>query len=196
MLKAVPTTDAAEEPVTVSEVKSHLRITDNAEDILLAGMITAARKVVEQITRRAIIHQTWTLYLDTFPASEVIKLPYPPLAAVNHIKYRAQDGALTTFPSSEYQVDTRATPGMIVLEGDAQFPLTDEDKINAVEIEFVAGYGASAAAVPSPIRLAITHLVCHWFENREPFKDSAFQMRPVPQTFELLLMPWRFLSLG
>jgi uncharacterized phiE125 gp8 family phage protein len=72
--------------------------------------------------------------------------------------------------------------------------LTEGDKVNAVEIEFIAGYGATAAAVPSPIRLAITHLVSHWFENREPF--SSGQMYQVPSTFEMILMPYRFLRLG
>jgi uncharacterized phiE125 gp8 family phage protein len=84
---------------------------------------------------------------------------------------------------------------MIVLSDDGAWPSTETDKINAVEVEFIAGYGAGAASVPSPIRLAIIHLVCHWFENREPFKDSALEMRPVPYTLDLLIMPWRHLRL-
>jgi uncharacterized phiE125 gp8 family phage protein len=169
-------------------------VTDNSEDALLAGLITSARKIVEQFTRRTLVNQTWRLYLDQFPYRSTIELPFPPLASVTHIKYYDQDGALKTLPTSEYQTDNRSTPGLIVLTENGAWPLTEGDKVNAVEIEFIAGYGATAAAVPSPIRLAITHLVSHWFENREPF--SSGQMYQVPSTFEMILMPYRFLRLG
>jgi uncharacterized phiE125 gp8 family phage protein len=194
MLKTNLVTDSTVEPVSVSEVKNHLRVTDNSEDALLAGLITSARKIVEQFTRRTLVNQTWRLYLDQFPYRSTIELPFPPLASVTHIKYYDQDGALQTLPTSEYQTDNRSTPGLIVLTENGAWPLTEGDKVNAVEIEFIAGYGATAAAVPSPIRLAITHLVSHWFENREPF--SSGQMYQVPSTFEMILMPYRFLRLG
>jgi uncharacterized phiE125 gp8 family phage protein len=194
MLKTNLVTDSTVEPVSVSEVKNHLRVTDNSEDALIAGLITSARKIVEQFTRRTLINQTWRLYLDQFPYRSTIELPFPPLATVTHIKYYDQDGALQTLPTSEYQTDNRSTPGLIVLTENGAWPLTEGDKVNAVEIEFIAGYGATAAAVPSPIRLAITHLVSHWFENREPF--SSGQMYQVPSTFEMILMPYRFLRLG
>jgi uncharacterized phiE125 gp8 family phage protein len=194
MLKTNLVTDSTVEPVSVSEVKNHLRVTDNSEDALLAGLITSARKIVEQFTRRTLVNQTWRLYLDQFPYRSTIELPFPPLASVTHIKYYDQDGALQTLPASEYQTDNRSTPGLIVLTENGAWPLTEGDKVNAVEIEFIAGYGATAAAVPSPIRLAITHLVSHWFENREPF--SSGQMYQVPSTFEMILMPYRFLRLG
>jgi len=194
MLKTNLVTDSTVEPVSVSEVKNHLRVTDNSEDALLAGLITSARKIVEQFTRRTLVNQTWRLYLDQFPYRSTIELPFPPLASVTHIKYYDQDGALQTLPASEYQTDNRSTPGLIVLTENGAWPLTEGDKVNAVEIEFIAGYGATAAAVPSPIRLAITHLVSHWFENREPFASG--QMYQVPSTFEMILMPYRFLRLG
>jgi uncharacterized phiE125 gp8 family phage protein len=192
-MKAVLSQDAALEPVTVAQVKTHLRVTEDLEDVIISGLITSARKVVEQITRRSLINQTWRLYLDQFPYTSTIELPFPPLASVSHIKYYDQAGDLQTLSASEYQTDNRSTPGLIVLTENGAWPLTEGDKVNAVEIEFVAGYGATAAAVPSPIRLAIIHLVAHWFENREPYSTSA--MQAVPHTFEMILMPFRFLRL-
>jgi uncharacterized phiE125 gp8 family phage protein len=193
MLKTLLVADSAIEPVSVGEVKSHLRVTDSDEDLLIAGLITSARMLVEQYTRRTLINKTWRLYRDDFPYITSIELPYPPLVSVSHVKYYDQDGALQTLPTTEYQTDNRSTPGLIALTEDGAWPLTEGDKVNAVEIEFIAGYGATAAAVPSPIRLAITHLASHWFENREPFSTS--QYHSVPTTFEMILMPYRFLRM-
>lgn len=192
MIKTSPVADAVVEPVTVAEIKNHLRVTENDEDILIAGLITAARKIVEQYTRRALITQTFRLYLDEFPDSDLIELPYPPLISVSSVTYTDPDGVSRTLSPLLYQVDNRSTPGRILLSSDGAWPSTD-DNVNAVTIEYLAGYGATGAAVPSPIRLAITHLVSHWFENREPYTTT--QLQTVPHTFELILMPYRFLRL-
>jgi uncharacterized phiE125 gp8 family phage protein len=55
------------EPVTVSEVKSHLRLQHASEDDLIAGLIRAAREEVERATGMALIDQTWRLVLDRWP---------------------------------------------------------------------------------------------------------------------------------
>lgn len=193
MLKTSLVTDAAIEPVSVAEVKNHLRVTDSTEDSLIAALIISARKIVEQFTRRALINQTYRLYLDQFPYINAIELPFPPLVSVSYVKYYDQDGVLQTLPALDYQTDNRSTPGLIALTEDGAWPLTEGDKVNAVEIEFIAGYGATASAVPFPLRLAITHLAAHWFEHREPFSQN--QYNTVPMTFEMILMPYRFLRL-
>lgn len=193
MLKVSLVTDAEVEPVTVQEVKDNLRVTDTDEDSLIAGLITSARMIVEQITRRSLINKTYDLYLDAFPASEVIELPFPPLSSVTSVKYYDQDNQLQTLGASNYQTDNRSAPGRIVLTEDGAWPLTEGDKVNAVEIRFIAGYGASAAAVPNPIRLAIIHLVSHWFEHREPYSQAS--VSKIPVTFENILMPYRFLRM-
>lgn len=49
-----------------------------AEDTLLTNLITAARRHVENVLRRALITQTWELWLDDFPTSG-FEIPLPPL---------------------------------------------------------------------------------------------------------------------
>jgi uncharacterized phiE125 gp8 family phage protein len=193
MLKIALVQDSAIEPVSVDEVKAHLRVTDNEEDSLIAGLITSARYLVENTVRKSLITKTWRLYLDDFPRGAIIDLPYPPLLSVTSVKYYDQDGAFLTLDTGVYQTDNRSTPGRIVLTESGAWPSTEQDKVNAVEVEYIAGYGAEAATVPSPIRLAITHLACHWFENREPYKMGA--LSTVPHTLEILLMPYRYFSL-
>ncbi|RUM40311.1 MAG: hypothetical protein DSY80_10440, partial [Desulfocapsa sp.] len=59
-------TPAASEPLTLAEVKDHLRILDNDQDTLLSSLITAATSYLDTrhgILGRALITQTWEMRL-------------------------------------------------------------------------------------------------------------------------------------
>ena len=71
-------TAPAIEPVTVAEVKEHLRIDEDDEDALLTTFIEVAREYCEGYQNKAYITQTWDLWLDDFPDSP-FKIPLPPL---------------------------------------------------------------------------------------------------------------------
>jgi len=64
-------TPPAEEPVTLTEAKNHLRVDLSDDDSLISALIVAAREHAEAITRRAFITQTLKLSLDAFPATTV-----------------------------------------------------------------------------------------------------------------------------
>lgn len=57
-------TAPARDPVSVDEVKTHCRITQDLEDGLIAGYILAARQHIETWTRRALMTQSWRLTID------------------------------------------------------------------------------------------------------------------------------------
>lgn len=64
------------EPVTLAEAKFHCRdellSTDSAaalDNALIAGLIQAARRYAETQLRSALLTQSWTLYLDSFPSA-------------------------------------------------------------------------------------------------------------------------------
>lgn len=63
----------AVEPITLSEAKAHLRVTDTVEDALISNLIKAAREEVEQATGLALITQEWRLYLDSWPPSGLVR---------------------------------------------------------------------------------------------------------------------------
>lgn len=71
-------TPPAIEPVSLPDIKQHLRIDSDLEDAVLSGFITAAREYCESYQNRVFITQTWDLFLDDFPDSP-FKIPLPPL---------------------------------------------------------------------------------------------------------------------
>lgn len=189
-LKTAP----AAEPVDLATIKTHLRIgtTDAAEDNLVEDMITAARQMAESFTQRAFISQTWELLLDNFPGSGVARralvLPYAPLSSVVSIKYIDTAGVEQTLDGSKYVVDADTVPGRINLAYGESWPAV-RDQPNAVTVEFIAGYGTTAADVPDLIRQAIKMIVGHMFENRE---DTApGNLREIPMNSQWMLNPYK-----
>jgi len=151
-------------PVSIDRARQHLRVDETSEDQLIADMIDAATRVAQNFTRRQFITATYKLYLDYFPTE--IELPRPPLQSVESIQYYDTDGTLQTLDSSVYTVDNKSTVGKVVEAYGQSWPST-RDMVNAVVVEFVAGYGDKEEDVPGHIRQAIRLIVGHMFEHRE-----------------------------
>ena len=177
-------TAPASEPITVAEAKSHLRVDISTDDTLIGVYITAARQVVETYTRRQLVEATWDLWLDRFPSGNEfvthggailpdlrgdkcghILLPLPPVSAVSFVKYYDTADTLTTLATTSYQSALQGEPARVLPAYGMNWPTT-RDRAEAVNVRFVAGYGA-AAAVPESAKQAIKLLVGHFYENRE-----------------------------
>jgi len=57
------------EPIQLAEAKAQARVEFADDDALIAALIAAARKYAETRLRSALITQTWTLMLDSFPSA-------------------------------------------------------------------------------------------------------------------------------
>jgi len=147
------TVDPTLEPVTLEEIKSHLRIHDNTDsDVQLTGLIKQGREYVERVTGRALITQTWEMKLDGFYTG--LKIPHPPLQSVTTVKYQDANNAEQTLAASNYTVDTDSEPARFVQSATGTFPSTYDD-LNSVTITYLAGYGAARADVPEMFKHAI-----------------------------------------
>lgn len=179
-------TEPAYEPVTVEEVKDHLRIDITTDDTLISNMITAARQYCEEIQGRAYLTQTWDWYMDDFPKTP-IDVPYPPLQSVTHIKYTDTDDTETEVDSDDYRVDIYSEPGRINLAYGESWPSTTLKTINGVVIRFVAGW-TGANKVKERTKIAIKMLVGHLYENREAFaSDYRLKIQEVPLGLQTLI---------
>lgn len=154
------------EPISVAEAKLHARIDETADDTLVAALITAAREMAESYTRRAFVTQTWKMFLDAFPSDTEIELPKAPLQSVTHVKTYDDADVATVFAASGYFVDASTRPGRIVLRDAASWPTTATRVANAIEVQFICGYGNAPTDVPLKIRQAMLLTIAHLYEHR------------------------------
>jgi len=175
-------TAPATEPITLLEAKDHLKITETAEDALIAIWIEVARDYCERYQNRAYITQTWELALDEWPENEIISIPKPPLQSVTSIKYYDTAGKETEFPKTDYEVDTYSQPGRISPGYGKSWPSTILRPMNGIIIKFVTGY---TGAVPERVKQAIKVLVGHLHENRESVDIK--ELKEVPFAVHSLL---------
>lgn len=157
------TVEPAVEPITLTDLKTRLRITVSEFDDELTHLIKAARKQVELDSHRALIEQTVTLNLDAFPAGKVIELRKPPVSSVTSVAYVDDNRASQTFASSKYTVDLNSTPPRIMLLDEETWETTEPNYPGAVTVTFVAGYGTATTDLPVEAILATVEWVrLHW----------------------------------
>jgi uncharacterized phiE125 gp8 family phage protein len=152
-------TQPTEEPISLSEIKTHLKLDGSDEDTYLGLLGKSARQYLEAWLDRAICTTEYELYLDAF--EDIIEVRKG-CNAVTDLKYLVS-ASYTTLVNTEYVVDTVTPIGRIV-------PVTSwpgaDDRINAIKITFNAGFGA-ASAVPNEIKHALLLMVGRAYEQRE-----------------------------
>ena len=181
-------TEPGAEPLRTSDLIASLGTLpemDEQVDVL----IVAARKRAETYTGRALITQTLVLNLDRFPCGPIV-IPRPPLQSVSSIKYIDDSGVQQTLSTSLYRVVLTREPAIVEPAYGETWPAT-RTLSDAVEVEFVAGYGDDADAVPANIKHAITMMVGEWLEYRE----GVANVREIPNSVKFLLNGERLGSL-
>jgi uncharacterized phiE125 gp8 family phage protein len=174
----------AEEPVTMDEARAHLRVDGTGDDALIAGLVTAARTMLEAETRRAFVSQGWQLTLDAWPETRRIDLPLAPVVSVEEL---AVDG--TALDAALYDLGLRHDPPRIALKRNAALPAPD-DAVGGIGVSFTAGYG-EAAAVPQPLKQAVLMLTAHWYENRMAGGMEGGAAVLLPLGVQHLVAPYR-----
>lgn len=154
------------EPVTKAQMLEHLPADGSDYDTLLDAYIAAARVAAEAHTKRQFTTATWMLYMSALPAE--IRLPFPPLQSVTHVKYYDSAGVQQTLTvDTDYQVDTGSTPGRIKPAYNTSWPQVREGIYKAVEVKYIAGYGDASTDMPETIIQAVKLHVADMFRFRE-----------------------------
>jgi len=190
MIQVLKTAPAAF-PVTLTEAKDHLKRTDTADDTYVTALITAATAAIENMTSNRFVSQTWTAYLDAFPADSFIILPFGKVVSVTSVKYTDYAATVTTWDSVNYLVDTFSSPGKIDLAYGISWPSgVTLRPVNGVAIEWVTGY----SAVPAEIKQSILLMISHLYENREPVLASNYgsvSVAEIPLAIDALIADYR-----
>lgn len=175
-------TAASLEPVSLAEMKAHLRLVSDAEDALLGEFIKAAREHVERQTRRCLLGQVWRLYLDRWPQGRVVPFPIGPVQSVEQIVLYDRQGASVLLTPADWSVARGTDPARLRVALGAGLP---HGQLDGIEIDVRCGYGSAASDVPETLRQSVRLLAAHWFENREAGTELA--MASLPHGLDRLL---------
>lgn len=175
MIRHTIITGPQAEPVSLSEVKKWLQLDDIAsDDGLIVGLIAAARQNIEAETGVFMMEQTIEEYWDMLPDYRLIELNFGPVQSVTSVKYLDNAGAVQTFASSNYTVDT-ANPARVVLNPSSSWPSLGLFP-SALIVRYVVGYD-SADLVPNDLKAALLLKVRFLYDNRE---DMAMKDNNTP----------------
>lgn len=135
--------------VSLSAARISARTEGDTLDAELTQKIQDYTADAEHRTGRALITQTWKATLACFPAE--IELRPAPLASVAFVKYYDAAGVLETLDPLAYLVDTDSEPGRLLPAPGTCWPATAM-RFDAVQVQYVCGYGPDDTAVPASIK--------------------------------------------
>lgn len=184
-------TAPAQEPLILAQAKEHLRIDIPDDDVLISSLIRAARELLESELGRALVTQTLDYTLDAFPPLGPLLLPRGPLQSVTSVTTIDSAGVSQVWASTNYLVDLYSSPPRIMPAYSKSWP-TVQDRMAAITVRFVAGYGLTPSSVPGPIAQAMLLLIAHYYEHREQVIDAVgANVLVLPQAAERLLANYR-----
>jgi len=172
MISLTVSSISTHEPVTLGSVKEHLKIQSTMEDALLESYIKAARIVLENKVKCALVPTSYEMRLNVF--RDTITLPMPPISSTAGdlvITYINSTGGTSTCASTVYTVDYKSTPGKVLLAYDASWPTDVRDIEGAISIAFRSGY--STATIPENAKLWLKYRVGVAYLHREPITQGG-----------------------
>lgn len=188
---------AATAPVlSIEEIRDHCNVTATRDDqdSLLLAYLAAAVSYLEGpsgVTGLCLVEQTWLNRFSSFPIQSVIELTPGKIIAVESVTYIDADGVSQVLSSVYYDLILINGRALLALVPGATWPETDPQSLQAVEIEFTAGFGETGAAVPATIKQAIKLMIGHWYEHREAVVVGNVSTNELPLAVKALLAPWQ-----
>ncbi|MGL4513825.1 MAG: head-tail connector protein [Lacipirellulaceae bacterium] len=180
MLVRLTQPTAADELVSLADLREHCLPLAPEDDLLLVRLGRAARELAEVITRRTLARSTWRLASYPVAATTPVAIPGPPLVSVQSVSYTDPAGVTQTVSPSAYRVTTLREPGLVrPVDG---WPERQEDA--PLVVSYTAGYLYGEA--PEAARQAVLLTVAHWYRHREAVLTGTIASR-LPMAADALL---------
>lgn len=173
------------EALALGEVKAHLRLDGADEDALLMPLIRVSREHLERVTGLCLMEQAWRLYLDSVPEDGVIQIARGPVQAIESVTLYDAGGEEVSLPLDGHVLDRSTRPARLILGRTA----VAGRAINGIEIDFSAGFGATAADVPDTLKRAMLMHVAQMFAFRGAIA-VADQPADIPDGYDRLITPF------
>lgn len=182
------------EPLSLSEIKDYLRITDTspvdaAQDITIAAILSAARAEAERVQKRNLIVKSETAFYDYWPNLRIQLRD--PLISVDSFTYIDNNNQLFTMVEGvDYRIDRNKALPIVSPTYNRYYPSFTPEPSSAIQIAITSGFTPSdpwwsndGAAVKQGIKM----LCSHWFDNRLPIYKGPGSVDEYPYTVSLLL---------
>lgn len=182
------TTPPAVKPVALADAKLDLRVDHADEDTLIESLISAATDYLEAdkgVINKAFITQSWTLSVPCPDRDYRIWLPVTPVQSITAIQYYDADNVQQTLTVSDFYFHGDEDWAYIEPKQGVNWPGV-YDRLDAITVEFVAGFGDAETDVPESIRQCIRLLVTHWYSNRSAVEIGAIATE-IPMAAESLI---------
>lgn len=173
-------------PVSLEELKAHVRVEFDDDDALLQACLDAAVSHLDGWSGalgRALVTQTWRFDYGAF--FDALRIDLDPVQSVS-VTYVDSLGAVQTLAPASYHLVRDAAGPVIVPSDGASWPTT-AIRPDAVRVSAVCGYG-DPAAVPGAIKAAIKLIAGDLYANREAQQAATLT---VNGTVQALLAPFR-----
>lgn len=171
-------TEPAAEPVSLEDMKLHLRVGDDAEDDLIEGLTRAARRLTEKETNQRWVTQVLKLTLPHWPCGQpyagwenAIALPVGPVASVDEVRYYDFAGTLQTLAGTGYQAWLDHGPPLVAPAPHAWWPALQPGRLPAVEVEYTAGVASDEVSEDAVALIKL--VVGYWYEHRGDGEDAT-----------------------
>lgn len=175
-------TKPASMPVSLTEVKQHLKIDDNEQDPVLTSTIAAATARLDGwggALRMCLMEQVWEQAYPSF--GPVLRLPLGPISAIVSIIYADVAGTDQTLSPSAYVRLDDAIGEFIAPAPGTSWPAVGT-RYDGVRVRFRAGM-ANASEIDPSIRTALLMLIGHLYR----FPDAATDVAGLPPVVRMLL---------
>lgn len=192
------TVNPATTAITPDEVRAHahINIDPSITDAYITSIIKAATSIAEKYTKRIFINTTFKTYRDYF--SDCFELRRSKFQSLVSFKYLKGD-LLFDVDTSLYYITHEKDYSKIILNADKAYPTDVDEKVQAIEIEFVAGYGTSGSDFPSDaedLKIALLNHVTYLFENKGDCDLSSIEKieDAMPNTTRLIYEQHRIIE--
>ncbi len=172
------------EPVTLEYIKTFLRVDHADEDALISDLIQSARERVEGLIGGALISRP-RRYTGSKVSARGVFIAHSEISDITALRV-VGDEATTEISLSALSINLRCNPPSIRLKDRPSFK-SFQPSATTLEVDFIAGYGASPEDVPMPLRQAVLLLLAQSYEYRAPSDAPP----TVPMMVDALIMPYR-----
>jgi uncharacterized phiE125 gp8 family phage protein len=161
-------------PVTVTQLKTALKIDYSTDDADLLRLRDAAVDFITEYTGISILPEKHTQYIPYWMKTRFESFPF---IGIESVKYYDSTNTLVTMPATDYFLIRSNPPSVYV--NFREFPSIYED--TEIEINYTTGYGD----LPNHLQQAVIAIVGAWYNN--PEATAPISLSTVPMSAQFIL---------